>query len=367
MATESTAGWQPDWAVPPGDILLELLEDRGMTQAELARRMDRPLKTINEIVKGKAAITPETAIQLERTLGTTARFWNSLESSYREFLARKAADLELESEASWLDRFPMKDLERNGMVRRRVTKAEALADLLGFFGLSSRSAWERTWLRQTASFRKSHAFRSDPEAVSVWLRWGELQAAHISSDPFDRRRLREVLQEVRPLTAQEPAASAVQEAQALCASCGVVLVMTPELKGAPVSGAVRWLSANRTLIQLSLRYKSSDQFWFSLFHEAGHLLSAASRQDCLDEFGANAVDAEAEIAADLFARDQLIPPGEYDAFVRSSEITIASIRAFAARLRVAPGIVVARLQHDQVILRSQFNSLKRPLHWITQP
>ena len=75
--------WQPDWSVPPGDVLLEALEERSITQAELARRMGRPLKTINEIVKAKAAITPDTAIQLERALGVSAQFWNGLAANYR--------------------------------------------------------------------------------------------------------------------------------------------------------------------------------------------------------------------------------------------------------------------------------------------
>jgi len=87
MATERRA-WQPDWTVAPGELLLEALKDRGISQSELARRMDRPAMTINEIVNGKAAITPETAIQLELTLGISASFWNQLEAIYREHLAQ---------------------------------------------------------------------------------------------------------------------------------------------------------------------------------------------------------------------------------------------------------------------------------------
>jgi addiction module HigA family antidote len=69
--------------------LVEALEERGMSQADLGARMARPLKTISEIATGKAAITPETAIQLERTLGISAALWLGLESRYREALARE--------------------------------------------------------------------------------------------------------------------------------------------------------------------------------------------------------------------------------------------------------------------------------------
>src|SRR6266571_179023 len=117
MANNPTPTWQPDWAVAPGEILLEALQDRGMTQAELAQRMARPPKTINEIIKGKAAITAETAIQLERALGISARFWNNLESNYREAMARIQSAMELEKEADWARRFPVKALEKFGLIR----------------------------------------------------------------------------------------------------------------------------------------------------------------------------------------------------------------------------------------------------------
>jgi len=73
---------------PEGVTLSETLEALGMSQADLAERTGRPKKTINEIVKGKAAITPETALQFERVLGIPASFWNNLERDYRETVAR---------------------------------------------------------------------------------------------------------------------------------------------------------------------------------------------------------------------------------------------------------------------------------------
>ena len=80
--------FEPDYTVPPGETLLETIECLGMSQAELARRTGRPVKTINEIIKGKTAITPDTALQLERVLSVPASFWNNLERNYRESLAQ---------------------------------------------------------------------------------------------------------------------------------------------------------------------------------------------------------------------------------------------------------------------------------------
>src|SRR4051812_31605832 len=99
MNSGVSTSWRPEWTISPGEILAEALEDRAMSQAELARRMDRPIKTINEIIRAKAAITPETAIQLERTLGISASFWLGLESNYRQALARDRAIADLDREA----------------------------------------------------------------------------------------------------------------------------------------------------------------------------------------------------------------------------------------------------------------------------
>src|ERR1700733_11480286 len=118
MASESQSSWVPDWAVPPGEILLEAIQDRGMSQSDLARRMGRPIKTINEIVNGKAAITPDTAIQLEMTLGIEAAFWNNLESAYRAHLARERVEAELADHVSWAATFPLKDLVEHKLITR---------------------------------------------------------------------------------------------------------------------------------------------------------------------------------------------------------------------------------------------------------
>lgn len=80
----------PDYAIPPGETLLDTIEALGMSQAELSERTGRPKKTINEIINGKAPITPDTALQLERVLGVSAAFWNNLGKNYRETLARLA-------------------------------------------------------------------------------------------------------------------------------------------------------------------------------------------------------------------------------------------------------------------------------------
>ena len=303
--------WRPDWAVPPGEVLLEALEERGMSQSELARRMGRPFKTINEIVNAKAALTPDTAIQLERTLGISASFWNNLETDFREHLAFARAQEELEANAPWADEFPIRDLVRHGLISEGLTKSERLAALLQFFRVSSPSAWESEWLAPTASLRASAAFSSSPHAVAAWLRWGEILAEQIQSQRFNRHRFIEALTTVRALTRREPFTQILSQARELCAAAGVVIVLAPELGKTRLSGAARWLASDKAIIQLSLRHKSDDQFWFSFFHEAGHVLSR-KKDDRVDAVEGRAEDADLEEqAADSLAGDFLIPADAY--------------------------------------------------------
>jgi HTH-type transcriptional regulator/antitoxin HigA len=365
MANDPTSGWQADWAVAPGEILLEALQDRGMTQSELAHRMARPPKTINEIIKGKAAITAETAIQLERVLGISARFWTGLEATFREYVARQEAQEQLEANAGWIEDFPVKDLIRHNLIRSGATKTGTLAELLSFFRISSPEAFDRHWLDPAAAFRSSATFMASPKAVATWLRWGEIEAAKLADAPaFDASRFREVLSEIRPMTRRGPFMQIVNRVKAMCAEVGVIVVLTPEFEGTHLSGATRWLGG-RPVIQLSLRHKSDDQFWFTFFHEAGHVVSSPRRRDFVDaaDFeSASNVDAD-EDAANRFARDSLLTPDEYQAFVAAGDLSATAIRAFALAQRIAPGIVVGRLQRDSDVPRSHLNDLKKTIRW----
>ncbi|MGH2682728.1 MAG: HigA family addiction module antitoxin [Actinomycetota bacterium] len=367
MANDPTSGWQPDWTVPPGEILLESLQDRGMTQSELARRMARPLKTINEIIKGKAAITAETAIQLERALGISARFWTGLETRFREHAARQEAQKELEANASWADGFPLKDLIRRDLIRRGATKAGTLAELLSFFQVSSPEAFERHWLAPEAAYRSSPAFMASPKAVAAWLRWGEILAAEIADlPPFDAHGFRQVLEQIRPMTRRGPFMQILNRVITMCAKAGVIVLLTPEFEGTHISGAIRWVGGS-PVIQLSARHKSDDHFWFTFFHEAGHVLTSSRKREFVDpvdlEFPPDS-DADEE-TANRFARDVLLPPHEYQAFVDAGDFSASAIRVFAQAQEIAPGIVVGRLQRDAKVPRSHLNDLKKPIHWPT--
>ncbi len=348
----------PDFVSPPGETLEELLEMRSMTQAELAERTGRPKKTINEIVKGKTAITAETALQFELVLGVPAAFWTSREQQYRQALAAANEMTALEAQVGWVDRFPYRAMVKRGWLPEESQKAKRLQQMLMFFAVASPERWNQVWGKQQAAFRRSPTLRSDPDAIAAWLRKGEIEAQKIQSSAFDPARFRIALSGVRQLTRDLPsdfASLLVKE----CSAAGVRVVFIPELPGTRTWGATRWLNPATALVQLSLRYKTDDHLWFTFFHEAAHILLHGKR-DYIVETDDQSPDAK-EVEADSFAMQWLIPKKDYALFKRLGAHSSAAISRFARQLGIAPGIVVGRLQHDGVLPHNRCNELKKKI------
>ncbi|MBN1316097.1 MAG: helix-turn-helix domain-containing protein [Anaerolineales bacterium] len=354
--------YTPDYVSPPGETLLELIEEREISQAELSRRMGRPKKTINEIIQGKTAITPETALQLERVLNVPANFWNRREQQYRQHLAYVNERERLSSQVEWIKKFPIKAMISFGWIESFEDKIQQLKELLKFFGVASPEQWEKYWNQCSVAFRKTSAFQSDLEALAAWLRQGEIESQKIECQPYDSKKFREVLEESRQLTIEPP--DVFQEKLVCwCATAGVSVVFVPQVPKARVSGATRWLTPKKAVIQLSLRYKKDDHLWFSFFHEAGHILFHSKRDIFLEN---DEVNGKNEEEANDFAARILIPPTKFAKFLRQHEGFYSNKRAikdFAKEIGIAPGIVVGRLQHDRVIPYSHCNDLKRTFIW----
>ena len=147
----------------------------------------------------------------------------------------------------------------------------------------------------------------------------------------------------------------------LCAEAGVALVLVPELPKTHVYGFTRWLTPNKALIQLSLRYKTDDLLWFTFFHEAAHILLHGKRDIFIEKQG---VDSPKETEANQWAGDFLIPPAEWTRFLAGlpAKPTAAQVSTFARKLGIAPSIPLGRLQHrEKRIPPSSFNHLKRQI------
>ena len=130
-----------------------------------------------------------------------------------------------------------------------------------------------------------------------------------------------------------------------------------------MSGATRWLTSQKAIFQLNLRYKTDDQLWFTFFHEAGHIIRHGKRAIFIDLEGSRSDDVREQEAND-FAADILIPPMKYLKFIRKDDLSRDSIMRFASEIEIAPGIVVGRLQHDRILPFNRRNYLKVRLEWV---
>jgi len=359
--------YHPDVVSAPGETLQEMLDDRGMTQTQFADRLGLTHKTVNEIIKGKAPISHETALALETVLGVPARFWNSFEAAYRESLAREQQNVDIARDLGWLQRIPWKEAASKGYFSEVTSPVDQLREVLRFFGVASPSGYDEVYRKVAVQLRTSASREPNPDALAFWLRMGEVLAAglpdklQIEVGDYDARIFERSLWDVRILTREPTPESFIKPLQKACALAGVIVVFVPELTGSAASGAARWLSPTRALIQLSLRYKTNDSLWFSFYHEAAHILKHSKKVTYLDE--ASHQQTADEIEADRFAQDFLISQRDFSQLIAFGRPAKADVEAFADRIGVHPGIVVGRLHNEKVIPQNWFNDLRQRYVW----
>ncbi len=350
--------FKPDYASPPGETLAETIDAMGLTQTELARRMGRPIKTINEIIQGKTSLTAETALELERVLGVAASFWNGLESNFREQLARQKAAERLEVDDAWLSRLPVAAMQKSGWLLRTNDKRKLMQEMLSFFGCASVSSWSKTWMNPDVAYRKSPNLQSHGEALAAWLRKADLEGRKQRCAPYDAVAFTKALERLRKATTL-PVREWAITIRTACNACGVAYVILPELPGIRTSGAARQVTDACALIVQTGRYKDDGHFWFTFFHEARHVLQGKLRREWLVEYDGK--DDPLEEDANQFAREFLIPTSRLDKIRQKyhGRMPVEAGQELADTLGIAAGIVSGRLQFDGIWIRSIGNGLKR--------
>jgi len=344
----TTHPYEPDFAIHPGETLLETLAAIGMSQKELAERTGRPLKTVNEIIQGKAAITADTALQLERVLGVAASFWNNAQRNYEAQLARIAETEALRRDVAWLKEFPLSQMSKMGWVPKLADPIEQLRAVLSFFGVAGVEEWRQLWQQPEVVFRKSRAFAAHPQSVAAWLRAGEREAQQSATQPFDKDKFSAALHEIRRHTTSEPE-TFEPLMKRLCAEAGVALVFVPEVAGSRAFGATRWLTSEKAIIQLSLRGKADDFLWFTFFHEAGHILLHGKKDIFLENLDYSDKDMQKEQEANEFACKWTLTEDEEAEILAAAPLSEEDIRQFAKQFNTHPAIIIGRLQHKKLI------------------
>jgi plasmid maintenance system antidote protein VapI len=368
MTDAHATQYRPSDVSPPGATIAELIEVKGIRQNELAIRMNVSPKFVNELIAGKVSITPPTAIALERALAVPADFWLRRDARYQEYRVRNSESASFASQVAWLDELPLQEMRQFGWIKGQNSKPSYVAECLAFFGVANPDAWKAQYVDQTiaaAAFRKSNAVTSKQGHVAAWLREGERIGMARDCDHFDRSSFITAVKKARSLTLVREPKQFVPSLESIFAKCGVVVAVVRAPRNCPISGAVRWLSPSKALVQLSFKYLRNDSFWFTFFHECGHIALHSKKMLFLESEGRLATAEEHE--ANQFAADTLIPNEEWRAFLQSA-YTFAAISGFAKKLDIAPAIVLGRLQNEKLVpWKTPLNSLRVMYQWSMDP
>ena len=326
-----------DYLVPPGLYVREALEHYGMTQAELAERTGRPTQAISEIVNAKKEITKETAFELEAVLGTPAHVWLNLECTYRYGLEAKHHAARLAEQVAQSENYPYSELAKLGWVTASRNKSERVGYLLSYFGVAHLDLVKTNY---SAAFRKSVKKEPSPYCLAAWLRIGERLAEKIDLPPYDKEALKRALPELRRAT--RTSTDVVLALQIILHYAGVAFVIAPHLTKTYANGAVFW-HGSRPVILMSIRGAYEDVFWFTLFHELGHILLHEKSATFIEGLG---MQSDEEKEADEFACNTLIPQEIWLQFRQNRKYDMRSVENFSRDQEISPAIVVGRLMHD---------------------
>lgn len=336
-------------ATPPGATIKEQLEDRGMSQKEFAARMGMSEKHISQLINGDVQLTNDTALKLEMVLGLPARFWNGLEAIFREKLAKAQAENEMDEDKKLAKKVPYSEMAQNGWVKKTKDYAERVFELRSFFEVA-RLDCLRNPLVTSIAFRKLGNGEKTDYALLAWEQKARLEARKMKVAPINLDKLEKIAPDFRAMTMQDIGQFADLLKDKL-AECGIALVIIPHIGGSFLHGA-SFYDGKKIVVGVTVRGKDADRFWFSFYHEMGHvILGHISKPE--------GVSAGDELSADQYAQDTLIDAKQYAEFMNQGNFSELSIRNFATKAGVDAGIVLGRLQKDGVVKFNQYGNLKR--------
>lgn len=353
-------------AFHPGSYLKDMIEDLDMTQAEFAKRLNTTAKSLSLLLNGKADLSKEMAMKLSQMTGVAVDTWLNLQKKYDEKILEIKSEKDLDGQKEILSMLDYKYFQKEKVVLETHNKKLQIASLCQYLQIGDLTALTKPDLLTACRTSIANIEIKHVVNANAWIQHGINLARKADCAPLDLKKFKSMLPKIRSMSLQ-PYEKFFPALKAALSSCGVALVALPYLKDSGINGAVRWISDERIMLLVNDRRKSADIFWFSLFHEFGHILQNRKKSMFLTSASSKTMtlgsdDQEAEKQADEFSKDTWIPLQKYEGFCAKKEFNAPAICAFAKELGIAPFIVLGRLQHDGFLPWSAYHELKQQYH-----
>ena len=361
---EKNRGISPDLLIHPGETISDLLEERGITQKELAQRAGVSEAFLSDVIHGKKDISKGLAMGLEYALGVPRSFWLNLQANYdAEFLTLQEEESIQEEEKKVLSSIHeiVSYLKKRSIINDGLSLEETVIELRKVFRVSRLTGLRA--LTPAGAFRMSDKASVNQDVLGAWLCLCKAKGAERRIESrFDPGRIEELISKLK-IVMLTTRGNLQKNLKDLFAEYGIDFSIVHNFRGAPVHGFIARKEDGTYQMVLTLRGAAADIFWFSLFHELGHIVNGDVSKVGSFIDADYTKDDQKEIAADLFASCALLDSESYENFVSKESFSYGSIKEYAQAQGVPPYIVIGRLQKETKIPWSWYQKYKPRYKW----
>ena len=328
-------------AFHPGYYIKEIVDESGLTQEDFAKRLDTTPKNLSLLIRGEQSLSIDIAMKLSRMIGTSVNYWLNLQNSYDALIAQFKSDEELAEEQKVFKHFDYKYFRENyGLPDLARKKNEQIKCVREFLNVATLSVFTKRDM--AVSFRSSSEDITEGSTVkaNTMVQIATNKALKMDAPKYNKKKFEEAVKYALTLTRNHEEFYPLIRKAFL--EAGVIFVILPNISGSRTNGATKKVGDN-IMLMVNDRRLYADSFWFTLFHEIGHIVHGDYGISFEKETG------EKEEAANKYAEDSLIPPEKYQEFLGGNRFDLQAIRTFANQIERDPGIVLGRLQNDEII------------------
>lgn len=355
--------FEPDWAIPPGDTIARLMSVRELAADELAIELGLHSEELEDLLSGRYRISEATAKRLSQCLGSTPDFWIRRDQSYVREAARVSSDRN-DDGAAWLRTLPVAQMRNFGWISNTTRKEDLRSEVLAFFGSENLAQWKAVYTSglDVVSFRTSSSFESNDHATLVWKRVGEIHGENQDLSSFDKSSLLETMKSLKRLGFVKSPSDLVERIRVRLNACGVAFTTARAPTGCRASGATWMLDRGNPIIHLSFRHLSDDHFWFTLYHEACHVLLGHGEHVAYDPDRTSTRIDRDEKEANEMASELLVPSAIWDDLLRKKP-NADNVMLAARSAKVAVGVIAGQLEKAGVVPHGKLSFLKKRFSW----